>query len=229
MNSLSRFLKPIMILAMVSGLGGLFVSAEANPRLGGLLLAGLAASAAVMSLTPVRQALRKCFRFWDNATVSGDPLIGASVQLTSVTRGPDEAGHETFCIRSPGGEEFFGEYFEMFVSESDFNIEIGAFGFDERDNVGNPYPSARLQFSVDECRVLENIIRKFFSNLDLAQTHWKYVSDAKFLGGVSFRSGWIVSGRGGPTARMEQRDAAREKLNWMVSLILSAIRKDWKV
>ena len=163
--------------------------------------------------------------------VSGNAVIGASVQLTGSRRGVDEAGHLTFGVRSRGGEEFFGEYLEVWTSEesSEFNIEIGAFGFANPEDVGNPYPSARLQFSSDECMTLEDLIRQFFSNLDVAMNKWHSIPEVRFLGGVNFRLGWIIRGRGaGPSARLQQLNARREQVKRIADVVGRAFRSDWK-
>jgi hypothetical protein len=222
MNLLPRLLKSILILAVISGLGGLFVSAETSRnQVLGLLLAGLVASAAVMVLPPVRQALWRRLRARWNAMASGNPLKVASVRLTGTRRGVDDGGHDTFCVQSVGEEEFFGEYFEVWAiqNENHFNIEIGAFGFTDPENAGNPYPSARLQFSTDECSTLEDSIRKELSKPEIIMDKWRSLPWVKFLGGVTFRPGWIIEGQGGPSARRQQLRARREMVNNIAGLV----------
>jgi hypothetical protein len=117
----------------------------------------------------------------------------ARVQFVGSVRGVDDGGHDMFVVDRTEGPALYGEYFEVFgENKNDFNIEVGAFGFTNKENAGNPYPSARQHFSAAECSSAQQLIQDYFSNSDVVMEKWQYTPSARFLGGVTFRPGWII-------------------------------------
>jgi hypothetical protein len=117
----------------------------------------------------------------------------ARVRFVGSVRGVDDGGHDMFMIDRTEGPALYGEYFEIFdESGNDFNIEIGAFGFTNKENAGNPYPSARLHFSAAELSSARQLIQDHFSNSEVVMEKWQYTPGARFLGGVRFRPDWII-------------------------------------
>jgi hypothetical protein len=111
-------------------------------------------------------------------------------------RGADEKIHTLFEIERlewPAKKDFvlFGEYVAVFPSPDDpcaFNIEIAAFGYVNSIDAGD---LQRLRdFTADECSAVEFIVRSFFSNPAVFKGEWDVKT--RFLGGLSFRSGWII-------------------------------------
>jgi hypothetical protein len=121
-------------------------------------------------------------------------FAGASIELAGSFRGVDEAGHDLFLIQRTAGPILFGEYFEAptGANENDFNIEIGAFGFANPENAGNPDPNARQRFSAEECSAAKQLIQSYFSNPSVVLDRWQSMPEVRFLGGVRFRPDWII-------------------------------------
>ncbi|HEY4405238.1 MAG TPA: hypothetical protein VGN55_11400 [Xanthobacteraceae bacterium] len=128
-----------------------------------------------------------------NVMTSGNSFKGARIRSVGMVRGVDEGGHDMFRVERTAGPFLYGEYFEVFEeNENDFNIEIGAFGFTNEDNAGNPYPSAREHFSAEECSSAQELVQQYFSNPRAVMDKWEGAPHARFLGGVRFRPDWII-------------------------------------
>jgi hypothetical protein len=119
---------------------------------------------------------------------------GARTELFGSVRGVDECGHLVFAVVKTDGGNLYGEFFEVGMPENDndFNVEVGEFGFTDPENVGNPHPGARRHFSVEECATAEVLVRKLLSDPDVVLKRWRFVPGIRFLGGVTFRPGWII-------------------------------------
>jgi hypothetical protein len=125
---------------------------------------------------------------------NGNTFDGARIELAGSEGGVDGGGHLVFAVIKADDEVLYGEFFEVWTPENDrhFNIEIEAFGFTYQGNAGNAYPSARNHFSAEECAAAEKLIRSFFARPDVVMKTWQHMPGVKFLGGVTFRPGWII-------------------------------------
>jgi hypothetical protein len=130
----------------------------------------------------------------EHVMASANTFEDARIELFGSVRGVDEGGHLMFGVARTNGDDVYGEFFEVGMPENDndFNVEVGEFGFTNPENVGNPHPGARRHFSVEECTAVENMIRKFLSNPDVVLKRWRLVPGIRFLGGVTFRPGWVI-------------------------------------
>jgi hypothetical protein len=82
-------------------------------------------------------------------------------------------------------------YFFPDEKGSDFNIEIGLFGYVDPYNVGDLHPQARKHFTDEEWLTIEELIRTYFlSKPDIFAK--RFLPPARFVGGVTFRPNWII-------------------------------------
>jgi hypothetical protein len=123
---------------------------------------------------------------------STNTFINASIDSAGVVQGADETGHNTFKIERGEDPPLYGDYFYVFPNDgTEFNIEIGVFGYVDPNNIGNLHPAARQQFSAEESSTACQLIRSYFLSNPLIYTK-RWPAPARFLGGVCFRSNWIV-------------------------------------
>jgi hypothetical protein len=88
---------------------------------------------------------------------------------------------------------FYGEYRPKWAAnQTDFDIEIVSFGFVDRDNIGNPVPTARQQFSGEQRKVVESLVKALIADPEARKGKPIFCSQkARFLGAVYFLPGWI--------------------------------------
>ena len=99
------------------------------------------------------------------------------------TRGGDMSSHDLFKIEGPDGPTFYGDYiYSCLENGNDFNIDIGTFGYVDPQRVASSDPTAREQFSGEECSAAEKLIlTRFLSEPDIYR---KRSLKANFVGGV---------------------------------------------
>jgi hypothetical protein len=108
-------------------------------------------------------------------------------------RGVDEVGHFAFEVHLPSSTPFYGEYRpKRAPNGNDFDIEIVSFGFVYRDNLGNAMPTARRQFTEQQRRIVECLVKGLFADPEARKGKPIFCSQkARFLGGVYFLPRWI--------------------------------------
>lgn len=108
-------------------------------------------------------------------------------------RGGDERGYETFAVEV-NGIEYFGEIDKSFLPDRhNYNIEIRSFGYAWRENVGNPSPGARKEFTSGEIRIIRSLALQLVTaglNFERRPFVLTEHQNSKFVGGVDFRGGW---------------------------------------
>jgi hypothetical protein len=109
-----------------------------------------------------------------------------------------DRGANEVHIELNGRAPLFGEWSQWYhKNEKDFDAKIVSFGFGSSANVGNPYPNARLEFSLQEKRDIEKLILSIFERklLKLKSGNREssiFTGKAKsFSGNVIFGDDWI--------------------------------------
>jgi hypothetical protein len=154
---------------------------------------------------------------------SRNTFADARIQIAGIV-----GGHLMFRVDRSEGPALFGEYFDVFGGDGyDLSIEIGDFGFANRESAGSRHPLARAGFSAEECSSVKQLIQSYFSNPSVALETWRGVPDVKFLGDVRFRPDWIIVVRrfyfvaqadnglkvsSGPFTNVPEAEGAGEKL-----------------
>ena len=123
-----------------------------------------------------------------------DSLLNARIKFAGSWVGWGGDSHDAFIFSADGLPELNGEYFQIWEpNRNDYNLEFGAFGFFRRSDFGNPNPSARQHFGVAEASAIEQRLRAFAHDPDtFPKRFWTRPGFQGFLGGVSFRPGWIL-------------------------------------
>lgn len=108
-------------------------------------------------------------------------------------RGVDEVGHHAFEVHLALSPEVYGEYRPKWAAnKNDFDIEIVSFGFVDSKNPGNPSPTARRQFTDQQRKIVESLVKALFANPEARKGKPIFSSQKGcFLGGVHFLPGWI--------------------------------------
>lgn len=118
-------------------------------------------------------------------------------QFSGGIRGWDELGHETFAVEIAEAP-WYGEITQVYSeNKHDFNLEVTSFGYESRDNVGNP--DGRVLF--DE-RAIElvmtstiRLVEQIYTLDNESRPSPLYeVEGSHFLGTIHFRDGWILKG-----------------------------------
>jgi hypothetical protein len=123
-------------------------------------------------------------------------LSNGRVIAGGATSGDDDRNHFLFRIEGSGSPPLYGEYIHQFLdNKKDFNIEIDLFGYLDYHFLGSPNPGMRQSFSTEEASTAEGLIRSYFSS---EPEILRRMLGARFVGGVSFRPGWVVD-RKSPT------------------------------
>jgi len=113
----------------------------------------------------------------------------ASIKFAGVLRGADEEPHYLVGIARADGSRLFGGYKHAWLENgNDFNVEIEPFGYVEKHHVGNT--KRQLAFSVEECFAVEQLIRSFFSDLEVCKKGFDI--GGNFLGNITFQPDWII-------------------------------------
>ena len=127
----------------------------------------------------------------DNLMTAADSFANARIVFAGAVSGVDEMPHRLFKLERPGELALYGEYIFVF-EENGINMEIGPFGYFDGRNLGIAHlnhPTVRRSFSEEECSAVQRLIQSFFSDL----ANLKELSSlSRFLGGVTFRSNWII-------------------------------------
>jgi hypothetical protein len=114
--------------------------------------------------------------------------------FAGLVRGGDEAGHFVFQLRLPAFPDIYGEWRPNWeANEIDFDVEIVTFGYLDRENVSNPNPGARRQFSADQKNIIQRLTTALFLSAEARQGIAPFSSKkGHFLGRVRFRTGWLI-------------------------------------
>ncbi|HEY6255898.1 MAG TPA: hypothetical protein VIY51_08915 [Xanthobacteraceae bacterium] len=87
----------------------------------------------------------------------------ARILFAGAVSGADDNPHLPFRLEGPGEAPHYGEYAFLFDQNgSDFNIEIGPFGYSDERYLGLPHPSVRRSFAAEDCSAIERLIQTFF-------------------------------------------------------------------
>jgi len=117
------------------------------------------------------------------------------VAFDGMTRGDgSEPAAYVFRIELNNRKPLYGEWNALFKDDElkTFNFEIISFGYAAKDNVNNPHPRARSQFSDTEKITIENLIKDFIGAKSEKNDFTMFpVKRSKFLGSIVFRDGWI--------------------------------------
>ena len=119
---------------------------------------------------------------------------GAIVKPGGGVRGPDETGISLVCVERKNGPPLFGEWDFIFAENgNDFGVELGRFGYPDRESAGSTSPYMRQKFSSEEIEYLKSILIPFFTEVE----SWKgWMPSALMRGGpllgVRFASDWIL-------------------------------------
>ncbi len=106
------------------------------------------------------------------------------------TSGDDDRNHFLVRIEESGRPPIYGEYIYQFLeNESDFNVEIDLFGYQDYHFLGSSDPTKRQSFSAEEASTAEGLIQSYFSS---DPDIFKRMLGGRFVGGVSFRPNWVV-------------------------------------
>jgi hypothetical protein len=117
-----------------------------------------------------------------------------AARFAGIPRGADERGHFAFEIQLPSYPSLYGEYRPLWAeNKNDYDIEIVSFGFSSRDDLGNPYVGARQRFSLQQRKIIEDLIVALVSSPE-AQSEVPPFSPngSRFLGRIHFLPGWII-------------------------------------
>ncbi len=111
-------------------------------------------------------------------------------------RGVDERGHETFAVEVDG-VEYFGEIVSAFLpNDNDYNIEVVSFGFADEGFAGEELrPGIALVLSEAQVATVAGIIRQLIvegARMDDPPHLLVQYPNARFMGGVLFRDGWVL-------------------------------------
>jgi hypothetical protein len=115
----------------------------------------------------------------------------ARIGFAGPVSGADEKPHDLFKIERTEGPVLYGDYIWAFLEDRNhFNVEIGPFGYVDPEYAGDLNPTNRQHFSAEECAILEQLIRSFFSTPGVFKK--QFIPPEFFLGGISFQPGWII-------------------------------------
>ena len=121
-------------------------------------------------------------------------LPSGRARFNGLVRGAEQSGHDSFAVDCDG-EVLFGELQRVFLANgNDFTIEVVAFGYRQASHLGLPVQGRARAFSATGALRLQQVIAELIA----AGAGWEQRprllmehAGARFLGGVSFRPGWL--------------------------------------
>jgi hypothetical protein len=117
-----------------------------------------------------------------------------AARFAGVPQGADERGHLVFEIQLPSYPPLYGEFRPQSTQNgNDYDIGIVSFGFASPDNVGNPHVGARRRFSLQQRKIIEDIIVALVSSPEAQSDVPPFAfNGSRFLGRIHFLPGWII-------------------------------------
>ena len=120
-------------------------------------------------------------------------LPAGKIRFAGSVRGVDDAGHDAFELSVSGSQALYGEWTEIYSENGyDFEIEIVSFGYTYIENLGNTHPGARQKFGAHDVNSIRGLIEALFASEEARTGVPAFTSkDARYLGRVIFRPGWV--------------------------------------
>jgi hypothetical protein len=102
----------------------------------------------------------------------------------------DSGSRETLAVQLNGRKPYYGQYRTPYeLDKTHYNVEVLSFGYPRQDSVGLPAPTARALFTPDEIKNIAALIAALMRS-DIEKPA-PMQNRERFLGGISFREGWI--------------------------------------
>ena len=122
-------------------------------------------------------------------------LPTGKIGFASMVRGWDEEPRDAYRVELLDRPTMYGEWRTKFADNgNDFNVEIVSFGYLRESHLGSTYLLHREKFYAAERDVLEEMIRALFADKSARALIVPFSSlKGRFLGGVNFAPGWILS------------------------------------
>jgi hypothetical protein len=119
-------------------------------------------------------------------------LGGGQARFVGPQLGADDEPHMVLAAELGNEGVYFGEFAAVYESDrTHFNVEIISFGYNSKYNVGNPHPGARASFTASEIKAIRYLISALV--FSASEKPYPLKRRDRFLGQISFRSGWVAT------------------------------------